>query len=99
VSPQACSHDFDLWRNMQREFSEEFLGNLEHDGTASFPIDYQAHEPFRSLNQAQREGKLQVYCFGAGLDPLTLWGEILTVAVINADVFDEVFRGLVARQS
>jgi transcriptional regulator with XRE-family HTH domain len=95
VSPQACSHDFDLWRNMQREFSEEFLGNLEHDGTASFPIDYQAHEPFRSLNQAQREGKLQVYCFGVGLDPLTLWGEILTVAVINADVFDEVFRDLV----
>jgi hypothetical protein len=35
VSPRACSHDFDLWRNMQREFSEELLGNLEHDGTAS----------------------------------------------------------------
>jgi transcriptional regulator with XRE-family HTH domain len=95
VSPQACSHDFDLWRNLQREFSEEFLGNLEHDGTASLPIDYRADEPFRALNHARREGKLRVYCFGVGLDPLTLWGEILTVAVIDADVFDEVFRDLV----
>ena len=95
VSPKACSHDFDLWRNLQREFSEEFLGNLEHDGTASLPIDYQAGEPFRALNRARWEGKLRVYCFGVGLDPLTLWGEILTVAVIDDDVFDEVFRDLV----
>jgi hypothetical protein len=95
VSPRACSHDFDLWRNMQREFSEELLGNLEHDGTASSPIDYEGDEPFRSLNQARREGKLRVFCFGLGLDPLTLWGEILTVGVIDDEVFDDVFGGLV----
>jgi hypothetical protein len=95
VSPRACSHDFDLWRNMQREFSEELLGNLEHDGTASAPINYADDEPFRSLNQARGQGKLRVYCFGLGLDPLTLWGEILTVAVIDDEVFDDVFGGLV----
>jgi transcriptional regulator with XRE-family HTH domain len=96
ISPRACSLDFNLWRNMMREYSEEFLGNLEHDGNASAPIDYETQEPFRSLNQARREGKLRVYCLGVGLDPLTLWGELLTVAVFDHDAFDEVFRDLVA---
>jgi transcriptional regulator with XRE-family HTH domain len=96
VSPTACSADFDLWRNMMREYSEEFLGRLEHDGNASTPIDYEHEEPFRSLNQARQEGRLRVYCLGVGLDPLTFWGEILTVAVFDAEVFDEVFSGLVA---
>jgi transcriptional regulator with XRE-family HTH domain len=96
MSPRACSLDFDLWRNMMREYSEEFLGNLEHDGNASTPIDYETQEPFRSLQQARREGKLRVYCVGVGLDPLTLWGEILTVAVFDDDTFDTVFRELVA---
>jgi hypothetical protein len=96
ISPWACSLDFDLWRNMMREYSEEFLGNLEHDGNASAPIDYETQEPFRSLNQARREGKLRVYCLGVGLDPLTLWGEILTVAVFDDDAFDQVFGDLVA---
>jgi transcriptional regulator with XRE-family HTH domain len=95
VSPRACSHDFDLWRNLQREFSEELLGNLEHDGTASAPINYADDEPFRSLNHARGQGRLRVYCFGIGLDPLTLWGEILTVAVIDDEVFDDIFGGLV----
>jgi transcriptional regulator with XRE-family HTH domain len=96
MSPQACSVDFDLWRNMMREYSEEFLGNLEHEGNASTPIDYEREEPFRSLHQARREGKLRVSCLGVGLDPLTLWGEILTVAVFDDDAFDEIFQGLVA---
>jgi hypothetical protein len=28
-----------------------------------------------------------------GLDPLTLWGEILTVAVFDDEVVDELFSG------
>jgi hypothetical protein len=96
MSPQACSVDFDLWRNMMREYSEEFLGNLEHEGNASTPIDYEREEPFRSLHQARREGKLRVFCLGVGVDPLTLWGEILTVGVFDDDAFDEIFHGLVA---
>jgi transcriptional regulator with XRE-family HTH domain len=95
MSPAACSHDFDLWRNMMREYSEEFLGNLEHDGNMGGLVDYEADEPFRSLNQARQAGGIRVFCLGVGLDPLTLWGEILTVAVIDADVFDEIFRDLV----
>jgi hypothetical protein len=78
ISPTVRAHDFDLWRNTMREYSEAFLGNLEHDGNASTPIDYAGVEPFRSLNQAARDGRLRTFCFGIGLDPLTLCGEILT---------------------
>ena len=34
-----------------------------------------------------------------GLDPLTLVGEILTVVVIDAEVFDQVFADIVAWNS
>jgi transcriptional regulator with XRE-family HTH domain len=95
ISPHVRAHDFDLWRCMLREYSEEFLGNLEHDGNASTPIDYDHQEPFRSLNQARREKRVRAYCFGIGLDPLTLCGEILTAVVIDDAVFDQVFAELV----
>ncbi|MGH8908148.1 MAG: helix-turn-helix domain-containing protein [Egibacteraceae bacterium] len=95
MSHAACSYDFDLWRNMMREYSEEFLGNLEHDGNLGGLVDYEREEPFRSLNQARHEGRIRVFCLGVAVDPLTLWGEILTVAVIDADIFDHIFRDLV----
>jgi transcriptional regulator with XRE-family HTH domain len=95
--PTANTYDFDLWRNMMREYSEEFLGNLEHDGNASALIDYDRQEPFRSLNQARRERKLRVFLLGVGLDPLTLWGEILTVAIFDDDIFDEIFGAMVGQ--
>ena len=51
--------DFDLWRNMLREYSEELLGNPEHDGSSGEPIDYEAQEPFRTLNEGRRQGKVR----------------------------------------
>jgi transcriptional regulator with XRE-family HTH domain len=94
MAPAAQTADFDLWRNMLREYSEEYLGNLEHDGNASAVIDYEQQEPFRSLNTAVREGKLHVFFLGVGLDPLTLWGEILTVAIFDDDAFDDLFASM-----
>jgi hypothetical protein len=32
--------DFDLWRNVVREYSEELLGAPEHNGTRTHPIEY-----------------------------------------------------------
>ncbi|MGH3328203.1 MAG: hypothetical protein ACRDPT_10490 [Streptomycetales bacterium] len=98
IAPWDQANDFDLWRNVMREFSEEFLGNPEHDGTGGVPIDYDS-EPFRSLTAARNQGRLRTHCFGIGLDPLTLAGEILTVAVIDADAFDDVFEELVTANS
>jgi transcriptional regulator with XRE-family HTH domain len=95
ISAQRQVNDFDLWRNVMREYSEEFLGNPEHDGSGGQPIEYDAVEPFRSLNAARRAGKLRIVCFGIGLDPLTLAGEILAAAVFDADAYDEIFGAMV----
>ena len=86
------------WRCL-RELSEEFLGNPEHDGSASEPIDYDTEEPFASLNKARRDGQVRAWYLGTGLDPLTLAGEILTVLVIDAEAFDKVFAEVVTWNS
>ncbi|MFB7618762.1 helix-turn-helix domain-containing protein [Kitasatospora sp. NPDC056181] len=99
VMPWDQSNDFNLWRNVLREYAEEFLGDPEADGSSGEPIDYDGLEPFRTLNQARREGKVRPYCFGIGLDPLTLAGEILSVVIIDADVYDSVFSGMVSRNT
>lgn len=99
VMPWDQSNDFDLWRNVLREYAEEFLGDPEADGSSGEPIDYDGVEPFRTLNEARRAGKVRPYCFGIGLDPLTLAGEILSVVVIEADVYDTVFSGMVSRNT
>lgn len=92
VTPGA---DFSLWRTIQREYSEEFLGHPEHDGNATQPIDYVGAEPFRSLDRARAGGELRVHVCGVVLEPLTLWVELLTVAVFEAPVFDELFGPMV----
>ncbi len=83
---------------MIREFFEEFLDAPEHDGSRGTSIDYSA-EPYRALTEARCSGKVQAWCFGMGLDPLAPAGEILTTVVIDADVFDRLFAGLVTRNS
>lgn len=98
ILPSPQHNDFDLWRSMMREYSEEFLGNPDHDGTGP-PIRYESEEPFRTLDQARREDRLRAWCFGIGLDALTLNGEILTAVVFDDDVFDQVFADLVSANS
>lgn len=88
VLPEAVTRDFDLWRNIMREYAEELLGKPEHDGDGR-PVDYTS-EPFAALDQARAAGHIRVSCLGVALDALTLVGEILTVAVIDADVFDRM---------
>src|SRR5262249_61763237 len=85
------SPDFDLWRNMMREYSEEYLGNPEHDGDGP-PVDYENEEPFRSMDAARRAGKIRVSCLRIAIDPLTYVGDVLTVAVFDSDVFDTIFE-------
>jgi hypothetical protein len=96
IAPWNMAGDFDLWRNALREFSEELLGNPEHDGSSGDPIDYDATEPFRTLNDGLRAGAVKPWCFGIGLDPLAPAGETLTVVTVDAEVFDAAFAGMVA---
>ena len=94
ASAAARRRDFDLWRCMAREFSEEFLGTPEHDGAE--PLDYARWPLFAKLDAAREAGQLAVWCLGLGTDPLTLATDILVAAVFRADVFDALFGGLVA---
>jgi transcriptional regulator with XRE-family HTH domain len=95
VLPTALNNDFNLWRNVQREYSEEFLGNPEHGGDGR-PIDYDSTEPFRTLDHALSTGQVRAFCLGIGLDALTLAGEILSVVVIDEEVYDAVFADMVS---
>jgi len=83
--------DFDLWRNVVREYSEELLGAPEHDGTRTRPIDYDAWPLYQELQQARADGAAVAAVLGMGLDALTLAATILTVVVLDDDVFDQAF--------
>src|SRR6266487_592612 len=95
IAPHDLSNDFDIWRNIVREYSEELLGAPEHDGSRSVPIDYDGWPLYRELCRARAEGKATAACLGAGVDALTLAATILTVLIIDAEVFDELFADVV----
>lgn len=84
-------NDFDMWRNMVREYSEELLGEPERDGSSGEPLDYDNWPLYRSLQQARQEGRVTAWCLGVGLDTLTLTATILTTVVMDDDVFDSLF--------
>ncbi len=94
VMPECVARDFSLWRNIQREYAEELLGQDEYDGTGC-PIDYEGGEPFTTMDTALASGRLRAYCLGIILDALTLSGDILTVVIMEPDLYDELFTAAV----
>lgn len=94
VFPAAVAADFSIWRNIQREYAEELLGHDEYDGSGR-SIEYSELEPFITMDQALAEGRIRVFCIGVVLDALTLAGDILTVAVIDPYLYDELFTDAV----
>jgi hypothetical protein len=95
VAEVDVRNDFSLWRNIMREFSEEFLGNPEHDGGRVRPIDYDGEEPFRSIQRARDAGQFRVWHYGLVMDALTLGASQRTVAVVDGATFDHLFAGMV----
>ncbi|WP_245645262.1 XRE family transcriptional regulator [Pseudonocardia acaciae] len=96
--PSSMNHareDLSLWRNIMREFSEELLGNPEHDGSSGRSVDYAGQEPFRSFQRARDDGRFRVWHYGLVLEPLELGAVQLTVAVIEDETFDRLFADLV----
>jgi hypothetical protein len=89
------ANDFDLWRSIVRELSEELLGTAEDYRSHLAPIDYEHWPLYAGLTKARQAGTLRVYWLGLGVDPLSLAADMLTVAVLDAAVFDAVFAGLV----
>lgn len=91
VLPEAIAADFSMWRNIQREYAEELLGHEEYDGSGR-PIDYGACEPFATMDRALSDARVRVYLLGLTLDALTLSGDLLTVAVFEPELYDDLFR-------
>ena len=89
-------NDFSLWRSMVREYAEEFLGESEDYGAERAPIDYDAWPFAARMKQGLDRGDIRAYVLGMGVDPLTLATDLLTVVVIDAELYDELFAGTVA---
>ncbi len=83
--------DFSLWRSMIREFDEELRGRSEDYGSEAGPVDYDSWPFARNMAAALDRGQIRVWCLGLGTDPLTYATDLLTVAVIDSRVFDELF--------
>lgn len=94
VSPDSLLPDLSMWRNIVREYSEELLGQPEHDGSSGRPLDYERWPFFRAMEQARERGELRVYVLGVALNALSLNATVVTVAVIDSVVFDSLFREL-----
>ncbi|MGH3940959.1 MAG: helix-turn-helix domain-containing protein [Pseudonocardiaceae bacterium] len=94
VSPDSLLSDLDIWRNIVREYSEELLGQPEHDGSSGRPIDYEHWPFFRAMQKARERGELRVHVLGAALNALSLNTALITVAVIDSVVFDSLFHEL-----
>jgi hypothetical protein len=90
-APWNRQHDFSLWRCMVREFAEELGGHPEDYASDSGPVDYDSWPFARQLTHALDRGQVRVWCVGLGTDPLTYATDLLTVAVIDSDVFDALF--------
>ena len=83
--------DFSLWRSMIREFDEELRGRSEDYGSETGPVDYDSWPFAGHMAAALDRGQIRVWCLGLGTDPLTYATDLLTVAVIDSGVFDELF--------
>lgn len=95
AAPVNVVNDFSLWRNTMREFSEEFLGNPEHDGCGPSAVDYEKDEPFLRFELAHTRGTLRMWHYGLVVEPLELGVLQLTVAVVDAPEFDRLFADMV----
>ncbi len=98
-APWNEANDFDLWRGMLREFAEELLGADEDHGSERAPIDYDRWPFARAMTDALRDGRIRAYCLGLGADPLTFALDLLTVVVIDAPLYDELFGELAERNA
>ena len=89
-------NDFDLWRGMLREFAEELRGADEDHGSEAAPIDYDRWPLAVTMTDARNDGRIRAYCLGLGADPLTFAVDLLTVVVIDAPLYDDLFGDLVS---
>jgi hypothetical protein len=54
-------------------------------------VDYDSWPFARQMTAALDRGQIRAWCLGLGTDPLTYATDLLTVAVIDSEVFDGLF--------
>jgi hypothetical protein len=96
IGYEAIAADFSIWRNIMREYAEEFLGNEEAYGRGGQPIDYDNAFPYAELSAALRDEGIHVNVLGVAIDALCLKPELLTVCVLDAAIFDHIFKNMVS---
>ncbi|MGH3692402.1 MAG: helix-turn-helix transcriptional regulator [Pseudonocardiaceae bacterium] len=96
ISPNSTLADLNLWRNVVREYGEELLGQLEHDGSSGKPLTYECWPFYHAMQRAREAGHLRAHVLGVVLHALSLNPSILTAVIIDDIVFDDLFRDLVA---
>ena len=94
IAPVRMQDNLDLWKNIVREYSEELLGEPEHDGSSGQPLDYECWSFYRAMQRARESGQLRPYTLGVVLHALSLNVAIMTAVVIDDVVFDNLFREL-----
>src|SRR5262249_30666693 len=90
----TLERDLSLWLTLCREYAEEYLGVEEAEGAAGGALSFTEDEAYASLYAAYELGAGPGSVLGLGLDPLTLCPELVTVAVVDAAVFDELFGAI-----
>jgi hypothetical protein len=81
---------------MLREYAEELLGHGEDHGSEAAPIDYGRWPLASQMTAARGDGRIRAYCLGLGADALTFALDLLTVVVIDAPLYDDLFGDLVS---
>ena len=96
ISYEALQADFSIWRNIMREYAEEFLGIEESYGRGGRPLDFENDPPYSELSIARKQGELIVRTFGIAIEALCLKPELLTVCIFEGEVFDRIFADMVS---
>ena len=86
--------DLDLWRNVMREYAEEFLGFQESMGRGGAIINYENDEPYRQFMKARRAGDVTVRFLGIGIHPLAWKPLICLVCLWKDSAFDRIFKDI-----
>ncbi|MBX7451924.1 hypothetical protein GR927_28375 [Mycolicibacterium sp. 3033] len=95
----TIGRDLSPWLTLCREYAEEYLGVEEAQGNVGVALSYDEDQPYSSINAAYQAGMLKISVLGLGLDPLTLCPELVTVAIVEPETFDDLFENLTLRNN
>jgi hypothetical protein len=92
LAPAYTLDDPGLWRNIVRGYSEDLLGEPDHDGSSGQPVDHKCWPLYRTMQRTRESGQPQAYVLGVVLPALGLNPAIMTAVIIDDVVFDDLFR-------